>query len=310
MNIRFLESFIWLTRLKNFRETAEKLNTTQPNISSRIGSLEDQLRTQLYVRGAKEFELTGAGRRLVEYAEKIVDLFGEMQTAMAVEGSDQPVLRVGILELITMSWLRDFIDLIAAADANFEIDMVTDTSAVLIDMLRKDELDLAFSWGPAHEPNVANDYICTYAMAWLGQPKFLPHDGELDVVDLLKLPIIPQRPNSSPDLTVKEYFASFGLPNTPSSNARVTVSNFSIATASQLIRDGFGVMAMVPMMLSDAIADGGVVVLPVKQSLPPTHLTACYRSPGARLGVGVLVDLAKEAAAACAKKSNPSHFWI
>ena len=35
MNIRFLETFLWLARLKSFNATAERLNTTQPAISAR-----------------------------------------------------------------------------------------------------------------------------------------------------------------------------------------------------------------------------------------------------------------------------------
>ena len=97
MNIRFLETFVWLTRLKNFRAAAEKLNTTQPNISSRIGALEDQLRTRLYVHGAKYFQLTASGRRLLEYAEQIVEITNEMQRSLTGSEGDQAVLRVGII---------------------------------------------------------------------------------------------------------------------------------------------------------------------------------------------------------------------
>ena len=39
MNIRFLETFVWLAKLENFRLTAEKLHTTQAAVSSRIASL-------------------------------------------------------------------------------------------------------------------------------------------------------------------------------------------------------------------------------------------------------------------------------
>ena len=36
MNLRFLETFVWLAKLRNFRMTAEKLHTTQAAVSSRI----------------------------------------------------------------------------------------------------------------------------------------------------------------------------------------------------------------------------------------------------------------------------------
>lgn len=36
MNLKFLETFVWVARLKSFRLTAEKLFSTQASISSRI----------------------------------------------------------------------------------------------------------------------------------------------------------------------------------------------------------------------------------------------------------------------------------
>ena len=41
MNLKFLETFVWVARLKSFRLTADKLFTTQASISSRIAVLVD-----------------------------------------------------------------------------------------------------------------------------------------------------------------------------------------------------------------------------------------------------------------------------
>lgn len=49
MNLRFLETFVWVARLKSFRLTAEKLFSTQASISSRIAALEDELGTSFCV---------------------------------------------------------------------------------------------------------------------------------------------------------------------------------------------------------------------------------------------------------------------
>ncbi len=53
MNIKFLETFVWVARLKSFRLTAEKLFTTQASISSRIAALEDEMGVRLFVRDSK-----------------------------------------------------------------------------------------------------------------------------------------------------------------------------------------------------------------------------------------------------------------
>ena len=47
LNFKQLETFIWVADLGSFRGAAERLFTTQPNISSRIASLESALNTKL-----------------------------------------------------------------------------------------------------------------------------------------------------------------------------------------------------------------------------------------------------------------------
>lgn len=310
MNIRFLETFLWLTRLRNFRETAEKLNTTQPNISSRITTLEDQLHTRLYVRGAKQFELTMAGRKLVEYAEKIVDIAEEMKATLSTAGAENPVLQVGIIELVTMSWLPQFVKLLESAEVPIEINIVTETSSNLTEMVRREEIDMAFVWGPANEPNVQNNYICNYAMDWLGARKFANKGEQFDVVELAKLPVIPQRKGSSSDMSVTEYFGAFGIRNTGGRERRVSLSSYSIATAIELVRSGLGVMAMAPLMLREEIAGGNVVILPVRQKLAPCDLTAIYRGGEHARAFDMLVQAARTAASEYAQTVEPEYFWV
>ena len=40
MNLRFLETFLWVARLNSFSATAERLHTTQAAVSNRIAALE------------------------------------------------------------------------------------------------------------------------------------------------------------------------------------------------------------------------------------------------------------------------------
>ncbi|MCQ1775590.1 LysR family transcriptional regulator, partial [Neorhizobium galegae] len=53
MNLKFLETFVWVAKLKSFRLTAEKLFTTQASISSRIAVLESELGVKLFLRDSR-----------------------------------------------------------------------------------------------------------------------------------------------------------------------------------------------------------------------------------------------------------------
>ncbi len=64
MNIRFLETVIWLSELRNFRATAARLNMTPAAISNRIGAMEQELGFRLFDRDARDVNLTAEGKLL------------------------------------------------------------------------------------------------------------------------------------------------------------------------------------------------------------------------------------------------------
>ena len=43
MNLRFVEAFVWVARLKSITRGAEKLCLTQSAVSNRIAALEEEL---------------------------------------------------------------------------------------------------------------------------------------------------------------------------------------------------------------------------------------------------------------------------
>ena len=46
-----IKTFLWVARLGGFRKAAERLNLSQPAISTRIANLEQELRVPLFERG-------------------------------------------------------------------------------------------------------------------------------------------------------------------------------------------------------------------------------------------------------------------
>jgi len=70
MNLRFIEAFVWVARLRSFRAASEKLHTTQTAISSRIASLESDFGVRLFERDKRTVTLTHSGEELLNYAEE------------------------------------------------------------------------------------------------------------------------------------------------------------------------------------------------------------------------------------------------
>lgn len=305
MNIRFLETFVWLCRLKNFNAVAVKLHTTQPSVSQRIATLEDILKQKLYIRGSKELELTPAGRHLLSYAERITDLCNEMQQELRIDEEQDLVVKVGIIEFVTLSWLPELVRLIRAREPSATMDFSSETTPALVSALANDDLDVVFALGPVNEPNVDNVHICSFPMYWLASPQHFDCDTEIDVVELARMPVILNRPGTSGYDLIREYFAAYGVSNVPNSPAPVSLNcSYSLATATQLVRTGLGIMAIPAFCMAEEIGRGSVRILPVTQALPSLDLTACIKSSANKAILRRIIAMAGQAAREYALKSG------
>lgn len=73
MDSNSLKAFLTIVDQGSFSEAAEILHLTQPAISKRLATLENQLNTRLVDRSHREIRLTDAGARLLPHARKILD---------------------------------------------------------------------------------------------------------------------------------------------------------------------------------------------------------------------------------------------
>src|SRR5206468_9521613 len=78
-----LESFLEVARRGNVSRAAEALFLTQPAITARLKSLEGDLGTELFVRGARGMTLSDAGRAFLPYAERALASIDEGQQLVA-----------------------------------------------------------------------------------------------------------------------------------------------------------------------------------------------------------------------------------
>lgn len=111
MELRVLRYFLTIVREENISRAAEILHVTQPTLSRQIAQLEEELGTQLFVRG-RRLELTDAGIMLHRRAEELTSLMdkikGEFENPDEVGG----VISIGSGGLgasqILLNAMRDF----------------------------------------------------------------------------------------------------------------------------------------------------------------------------------------------------------
>lgn len=76
MELRILRYFLTIAQNESFSAAARLLNVTQPTLSRQIRELEEELGSQLLLRGKRRTQLTEAGKYLRGKAEEILNLAG------------------------------------------------------------------------------------------------------------------------------------------------------------------------------------------------------------------------------------------
>ena len=74
MELKHLNTFLVLSRLKNFTKTAQYLDYAQSSVSAQIQRLEEDLHVRLFERIGKSVSLTPEGEQLVPYAQRLTEM--------------------------------------------------------------------------------------------------------------------------------------------------------------------------------------------------------------------------------------------
>src|ERR1700675_2770802 len=98
MELSDLVTFSTVARLGGITRAADELNTVQSNVTQRVKALEAEIGTALFERRSRGMTLTGAGRRLLPYAQRMAALSREAVLAARDDGEPKGPLSIGSME--------------------------------------------------------------------------------------------------------------------------------------------------------------------------------------------------------------------
>lgn len=83
MDIRILKYFLAVAKEGNITRAAESLHITQPTLSRQLMELEENMGTELFIRGKRQIMLTDSGILFQQRAKEIVQLYDKTRREMA-----------------------------------------------------------------------------------------------------------------------------------------------------------------------------------------------------------------------------------
>jgi len=97
MDLSDLQIFRSVVRAGGITRAAEQLHRVQSNVTTRVRQLEDDLGVELFVRDGKRLHLSDAGKLLLDYADRLLDLAQEAREAVH-DAKPRGLLRLGAME--------------------------------------------------------------------------------------------------------------------------------------------------------------------------------------------------------------------
>lgn len=253
MNLKIaqLEAFVWVADLGSFRRAAERLNTTQPNISTRISALEQMLDVTLMERDAGSVRLTSKGVELLDHARRVLRSAESFLEASGQAALYEGVLKLGVTEMVAQTWLRDFLKALKREYPNILVELTVDLSANLNHELFSRSIDLAFQSGPFERQTSGQEMLGTYRWIWVAAPELPYLEGAgLGSEQLLRHPILTHARDTRPHEEVAAHFRSQrGV------TARLVPSS-NLAACLHMSIDGMGIASMPASMARDDIVAG------------------------------------------------------
>lgn len=204
---RRLQVFFTVAKLLSFTKAAESLHMTQPAVTFQVRQLEEYFNTRLFDRTHNRISLTEAGVNVYGYAEKIFELYNEMESMVReMTGDIGASVTIGasttIAEYMLPSLLGDF--RVKYPDVLIHL-KVSNTEGV-VSMVENNVIDLGVVEAPVGNKNLVVERCRSDKLVAIVPPQHpLAKKSMVTLGELLSYPFICREEGSGTREVIEDY---------------------------------------------------------------------------------------------------------
>lgn len=142
MELRLLKYFLMVAREEGITRAADILHITQPTLSRQLAQLEEDVGTQLIVRGPKKITLTSEGMLFKRRAEEILALVDKTRAELKSTDDIDGTITVGCGGLAASFTLADLVTSFRAKYPRVTFDIVTATADMVREQMENGLIDI------------------------------------------------------------------------------------------------------------------------------------------------------------------------
>ena len=157
---RRLQVFHTVAKQLSFTKAAELLFMTQPAVTFQVKQLEEHFNTRLFERSHGKISLTPAGELALDYAERILNMSGEMEARISeLTGQVSGPLLIGASTTIAEYMLPRLLGEFKRLHPETQARLTVANSETIENKVADHTLDLGLIESPSHHPNLVT-YVC------------------------------------------------------------------------------------------------------------------------------------------------------
>ncbi len=299
MSDRRLKVFHTVARLLSFTKAAEALHMTQPAVTFQVRQLEEYFNTRLFDRTHNKVSLTPAGEKVSEFAERIFDLYAEMENSVRdLTGEISGALTIGASTTIAEYMLPSLLGEFKARYPDISLRLKVANTDGIVSMVEHNVIDLGVVEAPVSNKNLIVEICHEDHLVVVAAPDhdLVTRGGKVRPSDIKSYPFVCREEGSGTREVITQYLADEGVKDSD--------MNFALELGSPEALKGAVEAGMGISILSRSTIDKELKLntLAELQLDPPLSRPFSFVRQRQKFRVRVMEELLEFAQAYCAKK--------
>lgn len=296
---RRLQVFQTVARLLSFTKAAEELHMTQPAVTFQVRQLEEQFNTRLFDRTHNRISLTEAGQRVYECANRIFELYAEMDNAVReLTGDISGVLILGASSTIAEYMLPELLGDFKKEYPEVTIRLRVANTDGIVSMVENNAIDLGVVEAPVTNKNLVVEECRTDKMVLIVPPGHpLAEEEVVPVKKIADYPFICREEGSGTREVMLESMQQAGI---NSNDLNLSMELGSLEAIKGAVEAGMGVSVLSSATIEKELKLGTLVAIKLD---PPVERPFSFVHQKQKFKVRAMDELLSFARSYC--KSHP-----
>ncbi|WP_170169182.1 selenium metabolism-associated LysR family transcriptional regulator [Mesobacillus subterraneus] len=260
MNLKKLEAFIMVVEKNSFSEAAAALKSSQPSVSLKIKSLEDELGFELLDRGAAGIRTTPAGMLVYTAAKEVANRWRTLEDELGeFEGTLTGTLTIGASTIpgtyLLPQWVKHFRSLFPKVDVKIEIG----DSKKILDRLQNHQIDAGIIGMKVDSKLIRSKTIASDTLVLVAHENHpLVHATMPDFTEILQYDFVLREEGSGTRKMMERYLIENGL---SLDELKIAVSIGSTESVIAAVEAGLGVSFISKLAALPAAKAGRIAII-------------------------------------------------